>query len=422
MHVRHPVWLRRAGAPGARSFAVLFALESLARALLASVIPLEALAILGDAQKVSLLFFAVSFAGVCGSFTVPWLVRRSARRWVYSLGVLLLLAAPMALAGGTLPAQAAGMALRVLGVVAVAICLNLYIMDHIARSDLGRAEPLRLFYSAGAWTVGPALGVYLRQELAPWAPYAASAASALALLACFWVLRLTDKPAFVRSGRRPPGPVWNIRRFFEQPRLTLAWLISVSRNAWWAMFYIYTPIYAVSSGLGEFAGGLIVSLGTGFLFLMPLWGWCARRFGLRRILILGFGGAGAATCSMALLAGNPWLAAILLVLAALSMIVLDAVGNMPFMLAVRPRERSEMTAVYSTYRDVAELAPPGAFALLLMAFELPAVFMAGGVAMLGLSLLSRRIHPRLGRLRSMAPATPSAHLGVGEAGPAVAGN
>lgn len=415
MHVRHPVWIGRVRTPGAEAFAILFTLESLSRALLATVIPLEAFALLGSAQRVSILFFAVGVIGLCGSFAVPWLVRRTARRWVYSLGALLMLLACALLAVETIPAQVAGMAARVLSVVSITICVNLYIMDYIARRDLGRAEPMRIFYSAGAWTLGPALGVMLSNEVAPWAPYALSAAFALAMLGYFWFLRMTDSPGLMRPPGRVSSPLSNLRGYFSRPRLVLAWLISASRNSWWAVFFIYTPIYAVQSGLGEFAGGLIVSLGTGFLFLMPLWGWCARRFGLRRVLIVGFSGAGIATVLVATASTVPWLAAALLVAAALGMVTLDAVGNVPFMLAVKPRERPEMTAVYSTYRDAAELVPPGFFSLLLKAFELPAVFAASGVLMLGVAVLCRNIHPRLGVLRtSVSPPRPEVALGRNE--------
>ena len=57
MQPRRSVFLKRLGAPGAEAFAVLFALESVARALLATVVPLEAFRLLGDA--------AVSFSDNC---------------------------------------------------------------------------------------------------------------------------------------------------------------------------------------------------------------------------------------------------------------------------------------------------------------------------------------------------------------------
>jgi len=182
LFVRHPIWLRRVATPGARAFGVLFALESLTRALLTTVIPLEALRIVGSAQTVSVLFFSASLVGLAGGLLVPWIVRRTARRWVYTAGVVLLGLAAVVLAGGTPTTQVLGMMLRVLGVVAMAICLNLYIMDHIARRDLGRAEPQRVFYSAAAWTVGPFLGVTLSEQFGPWAAYLVCAACSLIVL------------------------------------------------------------------------------------------------------------------------------------------------------------------------------------------------------------------------------------------------
>jgi MFS family permease len=399
MQMRQPIWLQRISTPGADAMAILFTFESFSRALLISLVPLEAYRILGDAGAVSLLFFLGSAAGLGANFAVPWLVRQVGRRWVYTVGAVLLFAAPIVLAGGSLPTQAFGMVLRALGVVSLGICLNLYIMDHVHRRDFGRSEPKRIFYSAGAWTLGPALGVYLATEIDPWAAYGTSAFSALALLAYFWFLRISDSPA-IGSGRyRASSPRQFIPRFFAQPRLLLAWLISFCRYAWWAMFMIYVPIYAVQSGLGELAGGLIVSLGAGFTFLMPLWGWYARAVGVRRVLVTGYMAAGVLTLVVAVVSGEPWLAAGLLIVAALFMVTIDAVGNMPFMLAVRPRERAEMTTVYATYRDMGEILPPGLFALLLLVFNLPIVFVVTGLATVAMSHVCRRMHPRFGLTR-----------------------
>lgn len=416
MFVRHPIWLRRVTTPGARSFGVLFALESLTRALLTTVIPLEALRIVGNAQIVSVLFFSASLVGLAGGLLVPWIVRRTARRWVYSAGVVLLGLAAAVLVGGTPAAQMLGMMLRVLGVVAMSICLNLYIMDHIARRDLGRAEPQRVFYSAAAWTAGPFLGVTLSEQFGPWAAYLASAVCAAIVLGYFWTLRLSESPAFAQPRTPAPNPLRNVHRYFAQQRLVMAWTVSICRNAWWAMFLIYAPIFAVESGLGAYVGGLVSSLVMGFMFLIPLWGWCGRRLGLRWILTVGFGVSGLATLLAAVLAGMPWVALGLLVAAAFLMVMLDSVGNMPFLLAVHRHERAEMTSVYSTYRDVADMVPPGVYALLLLVFKLPIVFVTGGLMMVTMAALARAVHPRLGLARAAVNGTVAQPLQAGSKG------
>src|SRR5271166_2773563 len=97
------------GAPGATSFAVMFALESVARASLATVIPLQAYAILRDARDVSTLFLAVAGCGLAASFTIPLLVRHIGRRRVYPLGGACLILCAAALSSGTLTGQIVGM-------------------------------------------------------------------------------------------------------------------------------------------------------------------------------------------------------------------------------------------------------------------------------------------------------------------------
>ena len=397
MQVRQPVFLRRLTAPGSEAFAVLYGLESMARALLATVIPLEALRLLGSAQGVSQFFFAVSIFSLLGCLAVPWLIRRSARRAVYTIAFLLLALAPAFLAQATPGLFLLGMILRALAVGAATICLSLYIMQFIGRQDFSRSEPTRLFYSAGAWCFGPFVGVYLGEAVHPLLPYALSAVCAMATLGYFWLLRIREVPAVKSAPVVTPSPLRYVRHFFTQPRLGLAWLISTGRNVWWVIFFIYAPIYAVETGLGKVAGGAIVSLGTAFLFAMPMLGRLARRHGIRWIFVGGFTIAGGCTVGMLVVWDAPIVAAMMLICAAIGMTAVDATGNVLFMLSVRKRERAEMTAVYSTFRDVADILPPATFSVLLKFFELPVVFFVGGATAFGLAFLSTMVHPRLGR-------------------------
>jgi MFS family permease len=181
----------------------------------------------------------------------------------------------------------------------------------------------------------------------------------------------------------------------EQPRLRLAWLLAIGRSGWWVMFFVYAPIYAVESGLDQVTAGAIVSIASGALFIVPLWGWVARRYGLRRLLIVAYGASGLATVAIALAGGVPWLVAAALVVAAITTGAIDGAGNVPFLRAVHPMERAEMTTVFATYRDVSQLGPPGLFALLLKAFHLPAVFVAGGLGMLAVSYYARYLPRRM---------------------------
>jgi hypothetical protein len=115
---------------------------------------------------------------------------------------------------------------------------------------------------------------------------------------------------------------------------------------------------------------------------------------MRRLLFGSFVITGALSISVATLSGWPWVAAIVLALAAFVAECIDGVGNNLFLRAVHPHERREMTAVYVSYRDVAQVAPPAVFSGLLTVFHLPAVFIATGLMMLGVSRLTRFVPRR----------------------------
>ena len=412
MDVRRPLWLQRFQAPGARSLAALYAMESFARATVVSLIPIEALRLLENARSVSMLFLVVSFAGLAATLTVPWLVRKLARRWVYTLGAIMLAGATASMTVGTLPFLALGLVLRIGAVVMMTVCLSLYILDHVERTEYTRAEPRRLMYAGVAWMIGPTLGAWLSEAVGLWATYLLSSVAALACLTYFWRLRLRDTETLTVFQGHSPNPFRHVARYAQQPRLVFAWIAAVGRYVWWVMFFIYLPIYVVESGFSRVAAGALISAGTGFLLLLPLFARFVRRFGIRAVLRIGFTVSGVLTISAALLAGWPVLAIAVLLVSTLAMISLDAVANLPFMLLVRRGERTEMTTVYSTYRDIGEICTPALFTVLLTFAALPAVFAATGVLMLALSLLARTVHPRLGRSgpqpREAVPARASA--------------
>src|SRR5215213_2151545 len=378
---------------GALAFATLFALESLARALVSTVISVQAYDLLQNNQRVSMLFTVIGLGGLAATLTIPVLVRLTARRWVYTGGTLLLMAAGALLATHTLAGQAAGMFFRLLGTACLNITLSLYILDHIRKQDLVRSEPLRLALSTASWTVGPYLGVYLYARHGVWSPFVLSIGAAGLVLAVFWYLRLRE---FIRPAQKaPPNPLRNIGRFIAQPRLRLAWLIAFARSCFWSTFFIYLPLLMIGAGMGAEVGGFIISLGNMALVSAVYFGRLARRVGVRQVIA----GALAALAIVSILAGVcgtafPLVAAGFLLAGAIAGAALDGVGGIPFLRAVKARERAEMAGVYRTFIDVADLLPTLVFSVVLLFFPLGAVFIVLGAWLAVVAGLSWLYLPR----------------------------
>lgn len=383
------VWLGVADLPQAMPFAALYLLNGFARALALTVTPLLALETFGTAQRVSLLYFAASAAALLCSLAIPVLVHRIGRRHVVALGTALACLAALLLAQEGRFSLATGLVCYLAGFMALDIAFNLYLMDWIPRQEFGRFEPIRVLFVGAGFIAGPLGGVLLAQEWGRQAPFAAMAALAAATWALFLCLRFSDNRT-IQAARRPaPSPLRFFARYFQQPRLRLAWLLAVGRSGWWAMFFVYGPIYCVEAGLGEAVAGLVASAGSASVLLCPFWGWLGRRWGIRRLLMAGYAASAVATLALVPAAAAPWAGFAVFLLAALVTSMADGAGNMLFLRAVHPHERAEMTSVFATFRDVSQIGPPGVFSLLLAVAALPAVFLAAGAGMATMALYSR---------------------------------
>ncbi len=371
------------------AYTVLFLFSNGARTILLAVLPLEALERLGSAQAVSAMYVGVSIGGIAASLMLPAVVARLSVRGTFYAAATASCLAALLLTSGNLWLFMAGMVLYVAGGTGFEVALSLYTMKLIPRKALMQVEPWRVLFCATSYCLGPWLGVYLGAHLASWAPYALTLIVAAVAVTYFHLLGLTHI-SMERAGTGS-NPLRHARRFVRQPRLRLAWLIAFSRSAWWAGFFIYAPIMAVSAGLDKVTAGAIVSLGVATVLTVTLWGKLGRRIGLRRLLIGGFCVTGVVSVAIALmslalmslapLSLAPLVLAGALVFAAACAASIDGAGNVPFLRAVKPSERAEMAGVFGTFRDIAQLAPPLMAAGILQFFPLPAVFAATGVGL-----------------------------------------
>ncbi len=111
------------------AFLGLFVLPSVAQSVLLTVVPLAALRLLGTARAVTLLYIAAGLAAVVARLSIPLLVQLIRRRFVLSLGALLLIIGSLLLTSGDILAFACGLALNSFAFACIEITSNLYLLD-----------------------------------------------------------------------------------------------------------------------------------------------------------------------------------------------------------------------------------------------------------------------------------------------------
>ena len=395
---RIPEWLRHAPAPSVRGFALLAGFEAVTRGLLISVFPVAMYHALGDARLVSQIYFCIGVLSLVTGLLVPFAGRFVARRHIYATGALLYVAGAALASLDTAWSIPAAVALYSMATVVTFVCFNAYVLDYIARIELGRSETLRMFYSALGWTVGPLTGVALYRLWAP-LPFILSGASALCMLAAFLYMRLGNGKLITRARAPAPNPLAFIPRFIAQPRLVAGWLFAVIRSCGWWAYVVYLPIFAVEVGLGDHIGGTLLSITNGALFLSPVMlRWMQAR-SVRHAVRTGFAAAALLFFAAGVSAQLPPLTAALLFAGSFFLILLDVSAGLPFLMAVKPSERTEMSAIYSSFRDVSGILTPGAAWAVLLVAPVSGIFTASAVALFGAFLIAGRLHPRLGARR-----------------------
>jgi MFS family permease len=393
-----PLFLRHSPTPKVRDFALLAGIEAAVRGTLISAMPLEVYAVLGNAEETSAAYFHAGIAALLWGLMVPWFTGFVPRRWVYSGGcVLYLVGMVLAILGTSVTVQVALICLS-MATATTFVCFNAYVLDYIGRAELGRNQSMQMVFAAGPWALGPMTGVWLHGLWAP-APFLLAGAFAVGLLVVFWVLRLGNGKQIQRAKGPAANPLAYLGRFFRQPRLIAGWMFAVMRSCGWWVYVVYLPIFCIESGLGNHVGGVALSISNALLFISPLFLRFARSTSVRRAVRVAFGLCGACFLISAAFAPLPWVSVVAMMVASIFLVLLDVVGGLPFLMAVKPSERTEMSAVYSSFRDVSGILTPGAAWLVLLVAPLQGVFAAAGAGLLAAFAVAGQLHPRLGTPR-----------------------
>ena len=395
MFDRRPAALLVVSGRAGESFARLNALEGIARSLLMGVIPLLALEVLGSKEMVTRAYLLASILTLTITLNFAALERLLQRRWVVTLGVACTMIAMTILLLGDGPIMALGIGLQQAAASLFSVCLSLYIMDYIGKRELIYTETRRMLYAGIVWMVGPTLGLWLWENAASWAPFALTVFASVGMLSYFWYLRLGHGKGIQKARSRPANVFKIIPRYFKQRPLRIAYWITMSRSIFWVTLFIYGPIYVIEARLPTWVAGGLLSLASGLLLISPLIRRFAGRVGTRLTIIYSLVLIGSSMLMLYFIGEPKLIGLVFWVSAALGGVTLDVLGNIPFMRMVKPRERIEMTMIFSTWREGSQLLTPlmASLVLLFAPFEifyvLLALFLFG--AAIKASYLPRRL-------------------------------
>lgn len=374
MFHRRPAALSQLSGSTSISLARMSAFEGLARSVLVGIVPLVALDTLGSKENVALAYLLAGILTLCITLNIGTLERLVQRRWLVTLGGGFLILAAVFLFSRSQILLPLGIGLRSAAASVYTVCLSLYIMDYIGKKDLTLNESRRMQYAGAAWLIGPITGSWLVEHGHVDAPFLISILAALGMLVYFWRLRLGSNQVVKKARSRASNPWQAIKHFARQKRLRIAYGITLSRSSFWVTLYVYGPIYLVEAGLPVWSAGVLLSGVSALLFFSPIIRQVSDRFGTRQVIYTGLTLTGISLIALGLVGEpSPW-GIVFWVTGAVGGVLLDVLGNIPFMRSVKPRERAAMTSVFSTWREASELMTPLLVSLVLLMFPFHVFF------------------------------------------------
>ena len=358
MFHRRPQALTQLSSGTSESLARLAALEGFSRALLVGVVPLLALKTLGSKEAVAQVYLIAALMTMLVTLNIGTLERLFERRRVVTLGGALLVVAALFLYLQQSALLSFGIGLRSAAASIFSVCMSLYIMDYIGKRELTRNESRRMQYAGISWLIGPFLGTWLFDHAFSGSPFVLSATAAAFMLCYFWVLRLGTNKVVVRAQSKAINPARSVVQFARQKKLRIAYGITLSRSCYWVALFVYGPIYVIESGLPSWMAGVLLSGVSTLLFFSPLIRRLADVAGVRRVIICGLIITATSLLCLGFIGEARPVGLVFWVLGAVGGVALDVLGNIPFMRIVKPRERTPMTTVFSTWREASELLTP----------------------------------------------------------------
>lgn len=355
MFFRRPLLINQLSFDASTALARLSGIEGISRAILVGVIPVLALNTFGSKENIASIYFGSTLFTLIFTLNLPFLKSILYRRGLITLSTLLLLLSILFFYSEIRVLFAIGIGIRAAGASMFSVILSLYIMDYVGKRELTRNESRRMLYIGVAWLIGPSLGSWFLDQGQMLLVYAIAGISTIWVLIYFWRIRLGDDDVIKASRSEVKTPLRSVIRYFSQSRLRIAYLITFSRACYWVILFVYGPIYVIEAGLPTWVGGVLLSGVSGLLLLSPIVQRLTERFGTRQVLIACSLLIGFSSTILGLIGDAKPVGILFFVIGAFGGVGMDILVNIPFMRLVKLRERTEMTTVFTTWRESSSL-------------------------------------------------------------------
>lgn len=183
----------------------------------------------------------------------------------------------------------------------------------------------------------------------------------------------------------------NLKSYFSSMKLILPYIMVIGIEIWWALIYIYMPLFIINEGLnatyvGLFLAAVIIPL---VLFEFEV-GKYSQKYGFRKFFVIGFGLLFIFSI-LSFLSNNIYLTLILLILASIAMALIEPIEDSYFFRQVTSNEEEKFYPIFNTAGDLGSFIGRISIAGILVFLPQNFAFLVVGIFMGAITLISLKI-------------------------------
>jgi len=266
---------------------------------------------------------------------------------------------------------------------------GIIVSDKSSERNLSRNEGLMYTFANVAWVVGPLIAGWISEYYGINLVFSLSAIFIFIALFLFKISRVDDvniKP------KADESMIKNFISFFKDKERRIAYLLGGGVNFWWALIYIFIPIFIIRQGLGiRWVGYFLFAVAVPLVAFGYVFSKLAGTVGFRKIFKIGFL-IPAILVFICFFVSNPYIILGLLVFASIGLAMLEATTEAYFFdILGNKKNRTKFYGPYNTTIDVNYFVGKLLSAVILLFLPFKFLFLFFAIMMFSFFLLCFKI-------------------------------
>lgn len=256
---------------------------------------------------------------------------------------------------------------------------NILFRDNANDKTLNEEEGLLFTLLNISWVIGPLIAGFILATYNLQKVFLSSAG--FMSLALILLMNLNIKKIEKKRENLDENILSNLKDYIKKKELNISYLIGTGIEIWWALIYIYIPLFIVKEGLGEEMVGIFLS---GAIIPLVLFEYkfskLSQKKGFKKFFVYGFAFLG--VCAIiGFLSQNIYFTLIVISLASLGMAALEPLMDTYFFKQVKSNEEEKFYPIFSTSAEIGSFLGKIAIAGILLFFANEYAYLIIGIFM-----------------------------------------